>query len=87
MESYIDTIKDYSQKLAAVGSPLDENDLIFHTLRGLPKTFNGFKIAVRTRGDTIGFSELVTMLKGEDLQLLQESEVDTTTVLVANHTS
>lgn len=87
MESYIDTIKDYAQKLAAAGSPLDENDLIFHTLRGLPKPFNGFKTAIRTRGDTISFAELVTMLKGEDLQLLQDSEVDTTTVLVANQSS
>lgn len=87
MDSYIDTIKDLAQKLTAAGSPLDEDDLIFHTLRGLPKPFNGFKTAVRTRGDTITFAELVTMLKGEDLQLLQESEVDTTTVLVANHSS
>lgn len=87
MEAYIDTIKDYAQKLAAAGSPLDEDDLIFHTMRGLPKSFNGFKTAVRTRGDTISFEELVTMLKGEDLQLQQESEVDTTTVLVANHSN
>ncbi|KAI8535557.1 hypothetical protein RHMOL_Rhmol10G0183500 [Rhododendron molle] len=87
MESYIDTIKDYAKKLAIASSPLDENDLIFRTLRGLTKTFNGFKMAIKTRGDTISFSELITMLKGEDLQLLQEFEVDTTTVLVANHTS
>ncbi|KAG5529812.1 hypothetical protein RHGRI_030253 [Rhododendron griersonianum] len=62
MEAYIDTIKDYAQKLAAAGSPLDEDDLLFHTMRGLPKSFNGFKTAVRTRGVTINFEELVTML-------------------------
>lgn len=87
MEAYIDTINDYAQKLAAAGSPLDEDDLIFHTMWGLPKPFNGFKTVVRTRGDTISFEELVTMLKGEDLQLQQESEVDTTTVLVSNHSN
>ncbi|KAI8565050.1 hypothetical protein RHMOL_Rhmol03G0230900 [Rhododendron molle] len=32
-------------------------------------------------------TEVDTMLKGEDLQLLQDSEVDTTTVLVANQSS
>lgn len=85
MEAYIDTLKDYAQKLAAVGSPIDEEDLIFHTLRGLPKVFNGFKTTIRTRGSTITFDELVTMLNGEDLQLLQETDSESTTVLVANH--
>lgn len=46
MEAYTDTLKDYAQKLAAAGSPVDEEDLIFHTLRGLPKVFNGFKTAI-----------------------------------------
>lgn len=65
MDAYIDIIKEYAQKLAAADSPLDEDDLIFHTLRGLPKAFNGFKTAVHTRGGDIRFNELVTMLQGE----------------------
>ncbi|KAE9454986.1 hypothetical protein C3L33_13112, partial [Rhododendron williamsianum] len=85
MEKYIDTIKEYAQKLGAAGSPVNEDDLIFHTLRVLPKVFNGFKTAVRTRGGTITFAELINMLNGEDLQLLQESDTDISYVLVATH--
>lgn len=86
MDVYVDTIKDFAQRLTAASSPLTEDDLIFHTLRGLPNVFNGLKTVVRTRGDTISFDELVTMLKRKDIQLLKETETDTTTVLVAQHT-
>lgn len=50
IEKYIDAIKEFAQKLAAIGSPVNDDDLVFHTLRGLPKEFNGFKTAIRTRG-------------------------------------
>lgn len=46
---------------------MDDNDLIFHTLRGLPKVFNGFKTTVRalqTSGTNITFNEVVNMLNG-----------------------
>lgn len=45
VEEYIDKIKDYAQKLEASGSPVSEDDLIFHTLRGLSRPFRGFKTA------------------------------------------
>lgn len=86
MEKYIDTIKEYAQKLAAAGFPMAEDDLVFHTLRGLPKAFNGFKTAVRTRwGSPITIEELFNMLNGDDLQLIQESSTDNdiSSVLVA----
>lgn len=47
IECYVDTIKEYAQKLAAAGSCVDDDDLIFHTLRGLPGVFNGLKTTVR----------------------------------------
>lgn len=77
MGSYIDTIKTYAQKLAASGGPLSDEDLIFHTLHGLPPVYNGFKIGIRTKGDTsLTFEELVTMLSGERIfnchNILQE---------------
>lgn len=70
------------------GSPIDEDDLIFHTLRGLPKVFNGLRTTVRamiTRGEHAMFDEVVNMLHAEYQQLLQDSntELDTGTVLVA----
>ncbi|KAH7858303.1 hypothetical protein Vadar_022169 [Vaccinium darrowii] len=83
MEKYIDTIKEYAQKLAAAGSEVSDEDLVFYTLRGLPGEFNGFKTAIRTRGKPVVFDELVAMLNGEDLQLSAELPSDHTTVLVA----
>lgn len=88
---YIDKIKELAQKLAAAGSPIDDNELVFHTLRGLPKAFNGLKTAVRavrTRGHTLSFDEVIMMLNSEDVQLLQESpDVENSTVLMTTHTS
>lgn len=85
MEAYIDTVKEYAQKLQVTGSPMSDEDLIFHLLRGLPKMFDSFKTAIRTRGSDITFDEVVTMLNSEDLQLIQEgaSEYEISTVLVA----
>lgn len=86
MEAYIDTIKGYAQRLAAAGCPMEDDDLVFHTLRGLKsKAFDGFKTAVRLRGDDITFDELVTRLNGEDMQMIKDDEVVTTSVLVATH--
>lgn len=87
MEAYVDLVKEFSQKLAAAGSPMSDDDLIFHLSRGLPPVFNGFKSAVRTRGCSITFDEVITMLNGEDLQLLQDSgaEPEVSSVLVATH--
>ncbi|KAI8562467.1 hypothetical protein RHMOL_Rhmol03G0039200 [Rhododendron molle] len=93
IEHYVDTLKEFSQKLIVAGSPVDEDDLIFHTLRGLPPVFNGFKTtvrAMRTRGDIISFDQVVNMLNGED-QLLQQSSAEhassSSSVLVATHGS
>lgn len=92
IDSYIDKIKELAQKLAAAGSPLEDDELVFRTLHGLPKAFNGLRTAVRairTRGHSISFDELITMLKSEDVQLIHESasdvEVQNSTVLVATH--
>lgn len=92
MDAYLDEIKEFAQKLEVVGSPIGEDELIFHTLRGLKTGFKGFKSAIRTRGDNITFEELVTMLKGKAIEMMNEENEDTgvpnnTYVLVATHSS
>lgn len=68
MESYIDQIKDYANRLAAAGVPVTDDDLVFHTLNGLPEEeFRGFRTAIHTRGGTFTFDELVTMLNAESI--------------------
>lgn len=92
IDLYIDKIKELAQKLVAAGSPIEDDELVFRTLHGLPKAFNGLKTAVRavrTRGYSLSFDEVVTMLKSEDIQLIQDSsseaEVQNTSILVATH--
>lgn len=88
IECYVDSIKEYTHKLAAFGSPVGDDDLIFHTLKGLPKVFNSFRTMVKgfqTRGDSITLNDVVNMLSGENIQLLEENfkEVETGFVMVA----
>lgn len=90
IDAYIDNIKEVAQKLAAAGSPIDDDELVFCALHGLPTVYNGLRTAVcavRTRGHSVSFDELVVMMKSEDTQLSRESsetEVHNT-VLVATH--
>lgn len=92
IEAYIDNIQDLAKKLVAAGSPVDDDELVFRALQGLPTVFNGLRTTVRvvrTRGHNVCFAELVTMMKGEEKQLSKAtSEVDVhSTVLVASHSN
>lgn len=94
IDAYIDKIKELAQQLTAAGSTIEDDELVFRTLHGLPKAFNGLRTAVRavrTKGHRVSFDELVTMLKSEDVQLIQESasasDVQNSSVLVATHGS
>lgn len=87
MEQYLDTIKGLLQKLEASGTHMDDEDVVFHTLNGLPdETYHTFKQAIRTRAEVtpLTFSALYSMLRAEDLC---QDTVDTSTLLVAQHTS
>lgn len=45
---YIQKIKHLSDILAAVSCPVDDEDLIIHTLNGLPSEYGPFKTSIRT---------------------------------------
>lgn len=84
MEQYLDSIKVLVQRLEATGSHMEDEELVFHTLKGLPDpTYRSFKQAIRTRFETapLTFSGLVSMLMAEDLYLDTE-QVDTSTILL-----
>ena len=48
---------------------IDEEDVLIHTLNGLPHEFNAFKTSIRTRAQPITIEELHTLLKAEELTL------------------
>ncbi|KAH7840779.1 hypothetical protein Vadar_021479 [Vaccinium darrowii] len=90
IEAYVDKIQEIAQKLTAAGCVVEEDELVFRTLQGLPKAFNGLRTAVRavrTRGTKMSFDELVSMMKSEDTQLSKEaSDIEgSNTVLIASH--
>ena len=56
-------------KLLAVGVFLDDEELLHITLKCLPKDYNAFRSAIRTRSTPLSFDELSTMLNGEEESL------------------
>ncbi|KAH7861629.1 hypothetical protein Vadar_028630 [Vaccinium darrowii] len=69
MDEYIDEIRNHAHRLDAVGHHVDDDDLVFYTLNGLPvEEFRNLKTAVRTRGD-VTFEELTTILHSEEIQI------------------
>lgn len=55
---YSQKIKHMSDTLAAVSSPVDNEDLIIHTKNGLPQEYSSFKTAIRMRSSPISSKEL-----------------------------
>ena len=72
MEMYIDLLKDYSQKLAVASCKIDEEDLVFYALNGLPTKFNSLKTAIRARAEPIKFEELASLLGDEDTHIKKD---------------
>lgn len=66
---YVQKIKTISDSLAAVSCPVDEEDLIIHTLNGLPPEYGAFKTAIRTRSSPISIEELHVLLLREEMNL------------------
>ncbi|KAJ8624626.1 hypothetical protein MRB53_033156 [Persea americana] len=66
---YIQRIKRLADSLAAVLFPVDDKDLIIHTLNGLPSDYGPFKTSIRTKSSPISLEELHVLLLCEELSL------------------
>ena len=53
----------------AVGVILDDEELLHIALKGLPKDYNAFRSAIRTRSKQLSFNELTTLLNTEEESL------------------
>lgn len=84
VDSYIDSIKEIVQKLAASGSYIDDEELIFHTLNGLKKGYKSFKRTIRSRTEDLSFGTFSSMLLAEELHVTQD-QAESSTILVASH--
>lgn len=59
---YVQKIKHISDNLAEVSCSVDEEDLIIHTLNGLPPEYGPFKTSIRTCSHPISIEELHVLL-------------------------
>lgn len=83
MDYHIDEIRNHAHRLEAVGHHVDDDDLVFYTLNGLPvEEFRNLKTAVRTRGD-VSFEELTTILHSEEVQIHKQEASNSSKILVA----
>lgn len=62
MDVYLQRIKVVRDKLMVVGVLIDDEELLHIALKGLPKDFNSFRSAIRTRSTQLTFDELTTLL-------------------------
>ncbi|KAI0511944.1 hypothetical protein KFK09_012578 [Dendrobium nobile] len=73
MSQYLLAIKSIVDAIAATGSPLDPEEVIFYTLNGLAPQYQALKMAIRTNLQPISLDDLYTLLCSEELNLAQET--------------
>ena len=82
---YLQKIKIVRDKLLAVGVIVNDEKLLHIAIKGLPKEYNAFRSAIRTRSTQLGFDELSTMLNAEEESFNEGIEVkDSIFVLAAS---
>ncbi|KAI0496462.1 hypothetical protein KFK09_022779 [Dendrobium nobile] len=77
MTQYLAQIKAIVDNIAASGGHVDVEDVILHTLNGLPSIYNPFKSAIRTTQQPVSLDTLYSLLCSEEinLQIEQQKEV------------
>ena len=75
VDVYLQKIKVVRDKLLAVEVIVDDEELLHIAIKGLPKEYNAFRSAIRTRSTQLGFDELSTMLNAEKEFLNEGIEV------------
>lgn len=58
MTTYLQGIKTISDELSIIDHPLDEIDLVIHTLNGLSAEYREISVALRSRESPVAFAEL-----------------------------
>uniref|UniRef100_A0A2N9EGM1 Uncharacterized protein n=1 Tax=Fagus sylvatica TaxID=28930 RepID=A0A2N9EGM1_FAGSY len=65
---YLQRIKESRDKIAAVGTVVDDEDLLHIVLKGLPSKYESFSTAMLTKSDPVSFEELhILMITQEEL--------------------
>lgn len=74
MEDYLKQIKEIADQLAMASCPIQDEDLVFHILHGLPGAYDAFKTSIRTRSAPISVEELASLLCSEAIHIDSHSK-------------
>ena len=74
VNNFLQKIKITRDKLLVVGVVVDNEELIYIVLRGLPREFAHFCSAIWTRSDPITYEQLAIMLQSEEQAIAEHSD-------------
>lgn len=72
ISEYLHSIKAIADELAIINSPLDDVDLVIHTLNGLGSEYREIATAIRTRENPVSFDDLYDLLSDFENYLNRE---------------
>jgi len=72
VDDYFKSLQDLTERLAALGAPVDADFQVALALRGLPSDFNALRVAFVTKG-TVTMSELREALKTEECRMYPDA--------------
>ena len=87
VDLYLQKIKIVRDKLMAVGVILDDEELLHIALKCLPKDYNAFRSAIRTKITQLSFDELTTLLNAKEESLNDTRDIKDAFAMAVNTTS
>lgn len=85
-DAYLNRAQEYSDALAAIGSPVSDKDLVMLAVSGLREEYNSLKSTITARQCPTAFTELHALLSDHDF-MIEKSRTPTTPVVHAFHTT
>jgi transposase InsO family protein len=74
ISSYLQKVKNTRDKLVAVGTLIDNEELLHIILKGLPREYGPFCSAIRTRNEPVTFEEIMVLLQTEEHSASESSD-------------
>uniref|UniRef100_A0A2N9ET27 Uncharacterized protein n=1 Tax=Fagus sylvatica TaxID=28930 RepID=A0A2N9ET27_FAGSY len=75
ISSYLQKVKNTRDKLNAVGTLIDNEELLHIILKRLPREYGPFCSAIRTRNEPVTFEEIMVLLQTEEHSISEISDL------------
>jgi len=70
INDYSTKVKNLTDALASIGTPVDDEDLVAVTLNGLGKDYSQFRTSIVVRETFFNFQDLITLLISEKMKIV-----------------